>query len=28
VTCTRAGADPPWQREVTALYERLRMADG
>jgi fructokinase len=24
VTCTRAGADPPWQREVTALYGRLR----
>jgi fructokinase len=24
VTCTRAGADPPWQREVAALYERLR----
>jgi fructokinase len=24
VTCTRAGADPPWQREVTALLERLR----
>ena len=23
VTCTRAGADPPWQREVRALYERL-----
>ena len=24
VTCTRAGADPPWQREVTALLEQLR----
>jgi hypothetical protein len=24
VTCTRAGADPPWQSEVTALYGRLR----
>ena len=24
VTCTRAGADPPWQREVTELYGRLR----
>jgi fructokinase len=26
VTCTRAGADPPWQREVTALYGRLTTA--
>jgi fructokinase len=24
VTCTRAGADPPWQSEITELYGRLR----
>ena len=24
VTCTRAGADPPWQREVIELHARLR----